>query len=128
MAPRLKALQDIDEYVLWAQSQMKEAGLSLAAELSREYRKLPPKPARGRPRSEIVNGPQLRLLRNQAGMTQAQLVAAVKLHTGQHGAIELKSIQRYENSGAAERSNLEAIAAVLAEKLPRPVNVKEIML
>jgi hypothetical protein len=87
---------------------------------------LPNRPGPGRPRSPRVNGPRLIDLRKQAGMTQVALVDAVKEQAGHAGAFSLKSLQRYEQAASADPANLEAIAAVLTERLHRNVGVDEI--
>jgi hypothetical protein len=60
-------------------------------------------------------------------MTQVALVDAIKAKTGHAGGFSLKSLQRYERSASADPANLEAIAAVLGERLHRNVGVDELV-
>jgi hypothetical protein len=89
----------------------------------------PDKPGPGRPSSPRVNGPRLRTLRREAGMTQADLLAALRKadHEGA-GAFNTKTLQRYERSEPADPSYLGMIAAVLTKTLAHPVTVEDITL
>jgi hypothetical protein len=81
----------------------------------------------GRPHSPRVNGPRLRELRREAGMTQAGLVDSVNRYDpARPAALNLKSLRRYEQSQPGDPERLAVIAAVLMQRLSRPVTVEDI--
>ena len=80
----------------------------------------------GRPSSPMVNGPYLRGLREEAGLTRKGLAEALLSHTSAaHGiaeGLDAKTIQRYENHSARGGiSGLRIIASVLTKRLGRSI-------
>jgi hypothetical protein len=84
----------------------------------------------GRPRAPKVNGVMLRTLRIEAGMTQANLVDAVRMAfrsiPGYAGAFNVKSLRRYESSEGADQSYLVVIAEILTACLSRAITVGQL--
>ena len=84
-----------------------------------------PKRPQGRPRSGKANGPHIRRLREEAGLTQRALIDAIEKRS-RADRFTVKTLQRYESSEAASPANLEIIAAMLSRKLGRAVPVGQL--
>jgi transcriptional regulator with XRE-family HTH domain len=88
----------------------------------------PKKHRRGRPGSPKVNGPRLKELRREAGMTQAGLIEAVDERLGLSTEPHRRTLQRYEQSEPGDPKRLAVIAALLTERLFRKVHIQGICL